>query len=477
MTTVFNASAQNFINTPNVERISKRALRYIESGYSIHLRGAAGVGKTTLALHLANMRDRPIVILFGDDELKTSDTVGNQSGYTRKKVVDNFIHNVVKIEDQLQQNWIDSRLTLACKEGFTLVYDEFNRSRPEVNNVLLSVLEEKMLILPPNQNRTEYVRVHPQFRVIFTSNPEEYHGVHATQDALLDRVITINMPEPDRSTQEEIVINKTGVDPQMAKVIVDLVCKFRDRSGEEKSGGLRSCLIIAKICQDHDIEVNPKNINFQDICIDVLLARTNRSFAEASKILKDILAKFPQIQFARKKEEPTTEKQKIADSLPLSQPKVAPKSNNKFTRAKVPTLVPDSQPKPTPKSNNKSIPTQVENSVTASQTQAVSKTEKQKMANSFALLQQKNDRSARAKTKTPPKQAKELLLANKVPYESEVYNYLRKFPGGRFSELAAELGIDRVQVVNALESLKQQGILLQMPNNSGENKSESATKK
>ena len=83
MTTVFNASAQNFINTPSVERLSKRALRYIESGYSIHLQGAAGVGKTTLGLHLANMRDRPIVILFGDDELKTSDTLGNQSGYTR----------------------------------------------------------------------------------------------------------------------------------------------------------------------------------------------------------------------------------------------------------------------------------------------------------------------------------------------------------------------------------------------------------
>ena len=453
MTTVFNASAQNFINTPSVERLSKRALRYIESGYSIHLQGAAGVGKTTLGLHLANMRDRPIVILFGDDELKTSDTLGNQSGYTRKKVVDNFIHNVVKIEDKLQQNWIDSRLTLACKEGFTLVYDEFNRSRPEVNNVLLSVLEEKMLILPPNQNRAEYVKVHPQFRVIFTSNPEEYHGVHATQDALLDRVITINMPEPDRSTQEEIVIHKTGVDRQMAKVIVDLVRTFRDRSGEEKSGGLRSCLIIAKICQDHDIEVNPNNINFQDICIDILLARTNRSFIEASKILKDILAKVPPIQVVRKQVAPKTEKQKIANSVPNSQPKVAPKTE----KQKIANSVPNSQPKVVPK------------------------TEKQKIANSVSDSQQKdlskNDRTTQPKIINSNKQEKELLLEKHVPYESEVYNYLRKFPGGRFSELAAELGIDFAQVVNALESLKKQGILLQMPNNSGETKSESLTNK
>lgn len=412
MTTVFNASAQNFVNTPSVERLSKRALRYIESGYSIHLRGAAGVGKTTLALHIANLRKRPIVILFGDDELKTSDTVGNQSGYTRKKVVDNFIHNVVKIEDELRKNWVDSRLTLACKEGLTLVYDEFNRSRPEVNNVLLSVLEEKMLILPPNQNGAEYIQVHPQFRVIFTSNPEEYHGVHATQDALLDRVITINMPEPDRQTQEEIVINKTGVDRQIARLIVDLVHTFRDRSGEEKSGGLRSCLIIAKICQDHEIEISPKNINFQDICIDVLLARTNRPFNEASKILKDILAKLTPVKPVIKKESPKSV------AVPSS------KSNERLTLAKV--------------------------------------------ANSGTLTTQKNERTAPTKIADRSKQEKEIVLAKRVPYEYEVYNYLRKYPGGRFSELATELGIDRAQVIKALDSLKMQGILLESPKESSE---------
>lgn len=466
MTTVFNASAQNFINTPSVERISKRALRYIESGYSIHLQGAAGVGKTTLALHLANMRERPIVILFGDDELKTSDTVGNQSGYTRKKVVDNFIHNVIKIEDQLQQNWIDSRLTLACKEGFTLVYDEFNRSRPEVNNVLLSVLEEKMLILPPNQNRVEYVRVHPQFRIIFTSNPQEYHGVHATQDALLDRVITINMPEPDCSTQEEIIINKTGVERQMAEVIVDLVRTFRDCSGEEKSGGLRSCLIIAKICQDHEIEVNPQNINFQDICIDVLLARTNRSFTEASKILKDILAKVPPIQLVIKKETPTTEKNKIAaNQIANSQSKIAPQSNDRSTEAKLKTSVTNFQPKSVTKSNNKSTQAKVTTLVQNSQPQLSLKTDKAKQINNLASFEEKQS----PKINHLPKQQKESLLQNKVPYESEVYNYLCEFPEGRFSELATKLGIDLAQVVKALESLKKQGILLQISNNSPEN--------
>jgi len=37
--------------------------------------------------------------------------------------------------------WVDNRLTTACANGNTLIYDEFNRSRPEANNALLSVLE------------------------------------------------------------------------------------------------------------------------------------------------------------------------------------------------------------------------------------------------------------------------------------------------------------------------------------------------
>ena len=288
MTTVLQARPRRFVSTPSVERVATRSLRYLQSGYSVHLRGPAGTGKTTLALHLADLLSRPIMLLFGDDEFKTSDLIGNQSGYTRKKVVDNFIHSVVKVEDELRHNWVDSRLTMACREGFTLVYDEFNRSRPEVNNVLLAALEEKLLVLPPSNNRPEYIRVNPHFRAIFTSNPEEYCGVHGTQDALLDRLITINMPEPDELTQQEIAVQKSGLDRHSANVVVSLVKSFRNRVGAEKSSGLRSCLMIAKVCHEHDIMVTPENAEFRDICQDVLLSRSGLSEQEATRLLWEV---------------------------------------------------------------------------------------------------------------------------------------------------------------------------------------------
>jgi gas vesicle protein GvpN len=288
VTTVLKASPRRFVSTPAVERVATRALRYLQSGFSVHLRGPAGTGKTTLALHLADLLTRPIMLLFGDDEFRTSDLIGNQTGYTRKKVVDNFIHSVVKVEDELRQNWVDSRLTLACREGFTLVYDEFNRSRPEVNNVLLSALEEKLLVLPPSNNRSEYIRVHPNFRAIFTSNPEEYCGVHATQDALMDRLVTIDIPEPDELTQQEIVVQKTGIDRESALIVVRTVKGFRTRTGTEKTSGLRSCLMLAKVCHEHEILAMPENPEFRDICQDVLLARAGMPLEEATQVLWEL---------------------------------------------------------------------------------------------------------------------------------------------------------------------------------------------
>ncbi|NET50901.1 MAG: gas vesicle protein GvpN [Merismopedia sp. SIO2A8] len=295
MTTVLKASSsESFVETPAINRLTERALRYLNVGFSVHLRGPAGTGKTTLALHLANMLSRPILLMFGDDEYKSSDLIGNQQGYNRRKVVDNFIHTVVKIEDEVRQSWEDAHLTTACREGFTLVYDEFNRSRPEVNNVLLSALEERLLVLPSAAHQQQkYIRTHPDFRVIFTSNPEEYCGVHETQDALMDRLVTIDLPEPDQLTQQEIVVQKTGLERAEAGVIVNLVRQFRERTGTDKSSGLRACLIIAKVCYGGNVPVSLTSDDFRDVCRDILLSRSKQSRSESIEILAELLQEVP----------------------------------------------------------------------------------------------------------------------------------------------------------------------------------------
>jgi gas vesicle protein GvpN len=407
VSTVLQARPRRFVSTPSVERVATRALRYLQSGFSVHLRGPAGTGKTTLALHLADLLSRPIMLVFGDDEFKTSDLIGNQLGYTRKKVVDNFIHSVVKVEDELKQNWVDSRLTLACREGFTLVYDEFNRSRPEVNNVLLSALEEKILALPPSGDRPEYVRVNPQFRAIFTSNPEEYCGVHSTQDALMDRLITINMPEPDELTQQEILVQKTEIERESAILITQLVKAFRLKSGAEKSSGLRSGIAIAKVCQEHSIPVMAEDADFRDICMDVLLSRTSLPLQESTPLLWELL-----------------------NELICREPKaIEPATLN-----------------------------------TQSRTATITATA---IATEPTTLKAPESQAAPATSEPSAATIAEAEITDQDKLgldEAEVYTYLRQANGARVSEIEAALSMNRFQAVNALRSLAQKGILAQRNN-------------
>ncbi len=419
MTTVLKANPRQFVSTPAITRVAARALRYLQSGYSVHLRGPAGTGKTTLALHLADLLARPIMLMFGDDEFKTSDLIGNQTGYTRKKVVDNFIHSVVKVEDELRHNWVDSRLTLACREGFTLVYDEFNRSRPEVNNVLLSALEEKLLVLPPNKDRSEYVRVSPHFRGIFTSNPEEYCGVHSTQDALLDRLITINIPEPDELTQQEIVVQKTGIDRESAVAIVQIVKAFRKRTANERSSGLRSCLMIGKVCHEHEVMVMPENAEFRDICQDLLLSRTVLPLEEATHILWEIFNGF------------------IAnDALQVSIP-IALQNDLEITE-----------------------PVLEFNEIDLNEIAPSISGDRLAIFNDLMNLDDSPELISDSVEFAPGDGEEEILL----PYQQEVYEYLQQQQEAHPFEIQSALGIKRSDIANALQALTAKGLIVSQNN-------------
>jgi gas vesicle protein GvpN len=258
------------VETPTIQELAERALAYLNAGFPIHFRGPAGTGKTTLALHVAAQLGRPVMLIAGDEEFATSDLIGGQYGYRYRKVVDRFIHTVLKYEEDATQRWVDHRLTTACREGFTLVYDEFTRSRPEANNVLLAVLEEQLLVLPTMSREDAYVKVHPQFRAIFTSNPQEYAGVHEAQDALSDRLVTIDLDFYDRETEITITAARSGLSLEEATRIVDVVRDFRASGEYDQTPTLRACIMIARVAAIQNLRLAADEPPFVRICLDVL---------------------------------------------------------------------------------------------------------------------------------------------------------------------------------------------------------------
>ena len=266
-----------FVETDYVRNIMARAHSYLEAGFAVHFRGGSGTGKTTLAMHLAHLVGRPVVLIHGDEEFTTSNLVGGEHGYRLRKVVDNFIHSVLKTEEDFVRRWVDNRLTFACRYGFTLVYDEFTRSRPEANNILLSILQEKMLELPMARGNENYLRVDPDFRAIFTSNPEEYAGTHKAQDALRDRMVTLDLDHFDRETEAAITQAKSGVSRQEAERIVDLIRAFRERGRYEFAPTVRVPIVIAKVARVREAAVNRGDAVFREICLDALGSETSRT--------------------------------------------------------------------------------------------------------------------------------------------------------------------------------------------------------
>ena len=262
----------DFVQTPFVKDLIGRILAYLQDGLHVHLSGTAGSGKTTMALHVAQLLGRPVILIHGDDQMGTADLVGKESGFKHSYTRDQFIHTVVKVEEEMKPTWVGKALTEACQKGYTVVYDEFTRSRPEANNVLLSVLEERVLPL-----RGENMSVHPDFRIIFTSNPAEYAGIHGAQDALLDRMITIILKGFDEETEVSITQARSGLPVIEVARIVALVRAFRGAGLKTSTASVRPAILISRILGVRAGHAYSEDPVFVQTCRDVLLSQASRS--------------------------------------------------------------------------------------------------------------------------------------------------------------------------------------------------------
>ena len=284
----------NFVETPAVMDVEERLLLWIDAGHPVHLIGPTGCGKTALAMHVASKLERPVVWINGDELMTTTELIGGYSRVERQTLGDKFVHNVYKTAETMKATWVDNPLTLACKYGYTLVYNEFSRTKPAANNVLLGVLEEGILELPTRFSEERYVNVHPDFNAIFTSNPIEYAGVYRPQDALLDRLIGLYMDFYDFETEVEIVTAHANVPRRIAERVVKVVRGLREmenvgaNNGIEKPG-TRACIMIA---QGLEVLNRYGNEDIERISADVLTSKVRgpADHEELQSRIKEVVA-------------------------------------------------------------------------------------------------------------------------------------------------------------------------------------------
>lgn len=139
-----------------------------------------------------------------------------------------------------------------------------------------------------------YLKVDPEFTAIFTSNPEEYAGVHRSQDALRDRMITLDVDHFDQETEVAITQAKSKLSKPNAELIVNIVRGLRESGKCEFMPTVRGCIMIAKTLKAIGITPANSNGDFTQICQDILASETSRVGSKTNqdrvkKVIEDLV--------------------------------------------------------------------------------------------------------------------------------------------------------------------------------------------
>ena len=281
-----------FFENEHIRSFINRAAAYAAAGVPLHLTGPAGMGKTSFAIKIAEEFGRPVSFMSGNEWLTSQDFIGREVGQSESTIVDKYVQSVRRTETNTRRDWKDAILAVSMRNGYTLVYDEFTRASPQANSILLPVIEEGVLVSTDRVSHDPYIQAHPDFRIILTSNCDEYVGVNGAPDALVDRLVTLTLPELSVETLAGIASYRTGLDPYTCSRIVKLVGDLRNAVERRKASSLRSVLLIARIAASRVMVEQLDDVTLSRIAGDVL---RGRGFDVADTTIAQSLAEMTEV--------------------------------------------------------------------------------------------------------------------------------------------------------------------------------------
>ncbi|MEM6826143.1 MAG: AAA family ATPase [Pseudomonadota bacterium] len=281
--------ASSYEATDSSTRMLDKILRYTGLGYPVHLRGPSGVGKTATAIEAARRIGRPVSFISGSADHSPESLIGTSAGVQRRSTVDRYITSVRKTSSEERDLWIDESLTTACSEGHTMIYDEFHRSPAEATSPLLSVLQERVLVMPNKAHGTPVMPVHPDFRLILTSNTRDELAAGHILDAVMDRLVTLDMVHPDAASEIRILTGTTGIDARGAEQIISIVRDLRQHKKCAHPPSLRAAQMVARAVVSFNLQISPEEPEFVEVCEDVLGSKLNLPAQDPTQKTQEIL--------------------------------------------------------------------------------------------------------------------------------------------------------------------------------------------
>ncbi len=217
------------------EKEIRMLLIAIKAKKHIILEGMVGTGKTYLARAIAEYTDSKFIRVDGSEDVFAHTLTGYFDPPAIMKV------------GYKEDAFIYGPLTNAMRQGACLFVNELNRVPEQTQNVLLSALDEKQIVIP----KLKTIGASEGFFLIATQNPVAHVGVSALGEALKDRFVWIEVDYQSRSEEINIVklhLDKEGDEiPHVVENAVDIVRLTRDHPELRRGASVRAAIDLAQL--------------------------------------------------------------------------------------------------------------------------------------------------------------------------------------------------------------------------------------
>lgn len=209
-------------------------LHALEKGIPVILEGEAGTGKTEMSKAAANLLNRKLFRVDGDQEVSSL------------KIQGWFDPPLVVNKGYGWEAFIPGPLSNAMMEGGIFFFNEVNRAPSEAINSVLTALDERIINIP----RLGTIASSHGFVAVFTCNPLDRVGTNPLPQAFFDRCIWVKVDHLPLDDTIEVVRLKTGEKDEM---LINLICRIVEGSRKHPSvvsgGSIRGCIFMVKLAQ------------------------------------------------------------------------------------------------------------------------------------------------------------------------------------------------------------------------------------
>ena len=216
----------------------RRVEACLRAGRNVLLEGPVGVGKTHLALAIAERLALPLFRVDGDGR------------YSEQKLSGWFDPPTVLQGGYGPEAFLPGPLVEAMTAGGLLLVNEINRLPEGVQNVLLPAIDERLVVVP----RFGVIRARDGFRVIATQNPSDFVATSHLSEALLDRFELVALDYQSEAEETEIVLallvaGKLGDAERrsLAAAAVAIARATRNDPRIRRGASVRAAIAIAEI--------------------------------------------------------------------------------------------------------------------------------------------------------------------------------------------------------------------------------------